>query len=146
LLASIPNVQNYRAVLRSATGRWHYRSSGLFDRTHLRYFARRSAIAMMTATGFSLVAVGRAFGPYPIDRNLFSLSLGLLAPWVTMQNLVLVCKTKSSIRASAATASTKADRQQGLPGCSRLQRCRGFASVRCSVHSASRDLKAVIAS
>jgi 2-polyprenyl-3-methyl-5-hydroxy-6-metoxy-1,4-benzoquinol methylase len=97
LLASIPNVQNYRVVLRSAGGRWHYRSSGLFDRTHLRYFGRRSAIAMMTGTGLRLVAVDRAFGPNPMDRALHHLSFGLLAPWVTMQNLVLVRKTTSEV-------------------------------------------------
>jgi 2-polyprenyl-3-methyl-5-hydroxy-6-metoxy-1,4-benzoquinol methylase len=93
LLASIPNVQNYRVVFRSVTGTWHYKSSGLFDRTHLRFFGRRSAIAMMTGTGLMPVAVGRAFGPNPMDRALHRLSLGILAPWVTMQNVVLVRKT-----------------------------------------------------
>jgi 2-polyprenyl-3-methyl-5-hydroxy-6-metoxy-1,4-benzoquinol methylase len=97
LLASIPNVQNYRIVLRSAMGGWKYRSTGLFDRTHLRYFSRRSALALMTGTGLNLIAVGRAFGPRPVDRRLHLLSFGLLAPWVTMQNLVLVRKTTSKI-------------------------------------------------
>lgn len=97
LLASIPNVQNYRFVFRSAVGDWHYKGIGLFDRTHLRYFGRRSAIAMMTGTGLRLEAVDRTFGPNPIDRWLHRMGLGLLDPWVTMQNLVLVRKTTSEI-------------------------------------------------
>ena len=98
ILASIPNVQNYRIVLRALTGTWGYRESGLFDRTHLRFFSRRSAQAMMTGTGMRLVAAGRAFGPAPRDRLMSRLSLGALNPWVTMQNLVLVQKTGDAIR------------------------------------------------
>ena len=49
-----------------AVGDWHYKGIGLFDRTHLRYFGRRSAIAMMTGTGLRLEAVDRTFGPNPI--------------------------------------------------------------------------------
>jgi 2-polyprenyl-3-methyl-5-hydroxy-6-metoxy-1,4-benzoquinol methylase len=97
LLASIPNVQNYRIAIRSISGQWSYRSTGLFDRTHLRYFARKSAIAMMTGTGLSLVATGRTFGPRPMDRQLHRLSLGILDPWVTMQNLILVRKLSPEI-------------------------------------------------
>ncbi len=98
LLASIPNVQNYRIACRSVAGTWHYKRSGLFDRTHLRYFGRQSAIAMLTGSGLTLVAVGRAFGPSAMDRWLHRLSLGLLAPWVTMQNVILVRKTTPEVR------------------------------------------------
>lgn len=92
ILASVPNVQNYRAVLRAVTGTWRYRESGLFDRTHLRYFARASAIEMMTCSGLRVAGLGKAYGPNARDRMLDKMSLGLLGPWVTMQNLILVQK------------------------------------------------------
>jgi 2-polyprenyl-3-methyl-5-hydroxy-6-metoxy-1,4-benzoquinol methylase len=97
LLASIPNVQNYRVLLRAACGKWHYKNSGLFDRTHLRFFGRRSAISMMTGTGLTLVTVGRAFGPKAMDRFVARATFGLIAPWVTMQNLVLVRKMTPNV-------------------------------------------------
>lgn len=97
ILASIPNVQNYRVVLRSFLGTWHYRESGLFDRTHLRFFSRRSAQALMTGSGLELVARSFAYGPARRDRVLSRLSFGLLDPWLAMQNLLLVRKNSDFI-------------------------------------------------
>ncbi len=97
VLASIPNVQNYRIAIRAITGSWRYRESGLFDRTHIRFFSRRSAEAMMTGTGLQLVSTGRAFGPDPRDSLASTLSLGLLDNLVTMQNLYLVQKVTNDV-------------------------------------------------
>lgn len=98
ILASIPNVQNYRVAIRALTGTWGYRDSGLFDRTHLRYFSRRSAIAMMGGTGLSVAQTGCTYGPAARDRLAGRLSLGVLNPWVSMQNLVLVQKRQDIVR------------------------------------------------
>lgn len=92
VLASIPNVQNYRIAMRSLTGKWHYRDSGLFDRTHLRFFSRRSAAALMTGTGLKQMGYGRTYGPTPRDKMLSRLSMGLLDPWLTMQHIIVVQK------------------------------------------------------
>ena len=62
IVASVPNVQNYRAIIRTVTGTWNYRDTGLFDRTHLRYFARRSALQLMTCTGLEVRGVRSAYG------------------------------------------------------------------------------------
>ena len=97
ILASIPNVQNYRVAIRAITGGWRYKDSGLFDRTHLRFFSRRSAQAMMTGTGLELVSTSRAFGPARQDKLASKLSLGLLDDLVTMQNLYLVQKVASEV-------------------------------------------------
>lgn len=98
VLASIPNVQNYRVVLRSLLGTWHYKDSGIFDRTHLRFFSRRSARMLMTGTGLILVETGRTYGAAKRDRLMSRLSFGLLDPWVTLQNLFLVKKIGSDVR------------------------------------------------
>lgn len=98
VLASIPNVQNYRVAMRALSGKWHYRDSGLFDRTHLRFFSRRSAVALMTGTGLMQTAYGRTYGPTPRDRLLARLSFGFLNPWVTMQHVIVVQKQSPEIR------------------------------------------------
>lgn len=98
VLASIPNVQNYRVAMRSVTGSWHYRESGLFDRTHLRFFSQRSAIALMTGTGLVQTDYSRTFGPIPRDRMLSRISMGLLNPWVTMQHVIVAQKQSPEIR------------------------------------------------
>jgi 2-polyprenyl-3-methyl-5-hydroxy-6-metoxy-1,4-benzoquinol methylase len=41
VVASIPNIRNIAILLELAVrGRWHYRDTGLLDRTHLRFFTR----------------------------------------------------------------------------------------------------------
>lgn len=92
LLASIPNVQNYRTIIWAATGTWRYRGLGLLDRTHLRFFTKQSARELMTCTGLALAGMDKGYGPEPRDKLADKLSLGLLERFVTMQNQVLVRK------------------------------------------------------
>lgn len=48
IIASIPNVRHYSVVLPLAfRGRWDYQDHGLLDRTHLRFFTRSSARALV---------------------------------------------------------------------------------------------------
>ena len=49
LIASLPNIQHYSVVLPLVfRGRWRYENEGLLDRTHLRFFTRESAVALLT--------------------------------------------------------------------------------------------------
>ena len=58
LIASIPNLQNYRVlkdlVLR---GRFEYREAGILDRTYLRFFTRHSACRLVETGRLRLQAV-----------------------------------------------------------------------------------------
>ncbi|MCP9447196.1 MAG: class I SAM-dependent methyltransferase [Nitrospira sp.] len=55
VVASIPNVQNlallYNLVVR---GEWKYKSSGLLDHGHLRFFTRRSIVELFSANGLRI--------------------------------------------------------------------------------------------
>ena len=55
IIASIPNIQHYR-VLKDLVfrGKFEYQEDGILDRTHLRFFTRRSAIGLMTSTGLTV--------------------------------------------------------------------------------------------
>ncbi len=97
LLASIPNVQNYRTIIRAATGTWRYRDTGLFDRTHLRFFGKGAALELMTCTGLTLAGCEKGFGPKKIDRLADACSFGLLGRFVTLQHQILVKKTSNNI-------------------------------------------------
>lgn len=58
LIASLPNVRNFRVVLPLLLqGRWEYRDSGLLDRTHLRFFVRRTAVELLECSGMTVDAV-----------------------------------------------------------------------------------------
>lgn len=52
LVACIPNAQHWSLQARLAVGDFRYEDSGLLDRTHLRWFTRRTMLDLFRKTGF----------------------------------------------------------------------------------------------
>ena len=51
-IASIPNVANYQVALPLLFGgQWNYTDEGLLDRTHLRFFTKKTAIELFENSG-----------------------------------------------------------------------------------------------
>lgn len=64
VIASIPNVRHLRVVLDLLlAGRWQYADDGILDRTHLRFFTRESALALMSPPGLQTTACLRRDPP-----------------------------------------------------------------------------------
>lgn len=63
-LVSVPNAVHWRARREVVLGRFPLEDSGTFDRTHLRWFTRRSAHDLATTAGFEVV--GERFTPAPL--------------------------------------------------------------------------------
>jgi 2-polyprenyl-3-methyl-5-hydroxy-6-metoxy-1,4-benzoquinol methylase len=59
MVASIPNVRHWRAVVWPLLwhGTWTYTERGILDRTHLRFFTRRSMHDFFTDNGWSVQSV-----------------------------------------------------------------------------------------
>lgn len=57
IIASIPNIQHYTVLKGLIKGKFEYEEAGILDKTHLRFFTRQSAIALMTSSGLVLDAV-----------------------------------------------------------------------------------------
>jgi SAM-dependent methyltransferase len=73
-IASVPNVAHYKVSLNLfLRGNWDYADEGHLDRSHLRFFTRRTAIELFESTGYSVRRILATFG-YP---NLFCL------PWIS---------------------------------------------------------------
>jgi SAM-dependent methyltransferase len=61
-IASVPNVAHYKVSLNLfLRGRWDYAEEGLLDRTHLRFFTRRTAVELFESTGYSVRRVLATF-------------------------------------------------------------------------------------
>lgn len=54
VIASIPNVQHHSIVWSLIRGYWTYRDSGILDRTHLRFFTRKSLDGLFGPSGFDM--------------------------------------------------------------------------------------------
>jgi 2-polyprenyl-3-methyl-5-hydroxy-6-metoxy-1,4-benzoquinol methylase len=59
LVASIPNVLHRSVLYGMLRGRWEYTSEGILDRTHLRFFTRETALALIEGGGFRVQSVKR---------------------------------------------------------------------------------------
>ena len=55
LICSLPNVRHWSVLASLAfRGAWDYRDAGIMDRTHLRFFTRRSCVKMLQDGGFDV--------------------------------------------------------------------------------------------
>lgn len=55
LICSLPNVRHWGVILKLAfRGAWEYQDAGIMDRTHLRFFTRKSCFEMLRNGGFEV--------------------------------------------------------------------------------------------
>ena len=66
VMASIPNVQCYTVIKDLVMhGRFDYTSSGILDKTHLRFFTRKGILELFQSTGFG---IERIEGMHSVDH------------------------------------------------------------------------------
>lgn len=75
---SIPNVGYRRTLFELLRQRWDYETEGLFDYTHLRFFTRRSVVAMFRDAGFVNVVASALHPPTPKLQLFNAVTLGAL--------------------------------------------------------------------
>jgi 2-polyprenyl-3-methyl-5-hydroxy-6-metoxy-1,4-benzoquinol methylase len=77
VIVSLPNVGLWSVRLQHLAGKFEYEETGVLDRTHLRFFTRRSALRMLDAAG--LTPIRRTYNP-GLVRPFVPLAKKLLAP------------------------------------------------------------------
>ena len=96
LLVSLPNVRHYSVVLPLLFGgRWNYEDAGLLDRTHLRFFTRASAMALLSHSRFGQVTCTAAgFENWSVKSVLNAVTLGVFRELVTYQYFLSVSRVR----------------------------------------------------
>jgi SAM-dependent methyltransferase len=68
VIASIPNVRNLKVLgPLLVKGEWRYQSSGILDRTHLRFFTRRTVLELFDGAGYEIQKISTT-GPLQPSR------------------------------------------------------------------------------
>ncbi len=71
VVASIPNIRYYRTFKQLVIhGNWDYKDQGILDRTHLRFFTRKSIVKMFNALDYHIL---RMEGIHPTSSRTFSI-------------------------------------------------------------------------
>lgn len=93
LIASIPNVRNYSVVLDLLKGNFEYTPSGILDKTHLRFFTKKTMYALYQAAGLEVVeCVATGFSKFS-RSNIFNLiTFGLFSDFFAIQYVVKCIK------------------------------------------------------
>ncbi|HXF63747.1 MAG TPA: class I SAM-dependent methyltransferase [Caldilineaceae bacterium] len=93
MVASIPNIGHWTVIADLLRGRWEYRTRGLLDSTHLRFFTARSVRALFEDAGLTIVRWERNFRLIERDRRYAKvarwLGKGPLRELFTFQYLVV---------------------------------------------------------
>ncbi|MFH1485419.1 MAG: glycosyltransferase [Chloroflexota bacterium] len=124
LVCSVPNIRNLDLIHSLVQGNWTYTSSGLLDRTHLRFFTFREFRKLLLDGGLSVTELVYAKDPrLPFSRNeasgdskvslnygamtISDLSPTALDELTTYQFLVVAAKTASAQRVAKETDDTE---------------------------------------
>ena len=105
IICSLPNIQFWEAIATITFGGFPRRPAGIFDRTHLRFFTKREALALFAACKIEVVTTNRniritEYKPLQVINRLVVVLrpfLRLLGPFFTYQ-FVFVLQTQKSPR------------------------------------------------
>lgn len=96
VMVSLPNIAFIGCRLTHLLGRWDYADYGILDRTHLRFYTRRTMIEMIQACGLSVQSVQGYVGlrTYPWFVKIAMRWLGRM--WPTMFAIQIVISAEIS--------------------------------------------------
>ena len=75
-IISVPNIANLWVRLNLLFGRFEYTDRGILDRTHLRFFTRKSLVAMLENAGLSILSIQTTPIPLELISTFFATSPG----------------------------------------------------------------------
>lgn len=97
LVASIPNIRHISVLVPLLLqGEWTYSERGILDKTHLRFFTKKSAIHLVTCSGLIVMCVKElGLQSKSISSLLNKLTMGMFREFFTAQYLIAVEKRAS---------------------------------------------------
>ncbi|MDD4526844.1 MAG: class I SAM-dependent methyltransferase [Candidatus Margulisbacteria bacterium] len=93
LIASIPNVGHLGPVLKILTNRYELQESGIFDRTHLRYYTKRVIVNLFKESSYSIDKLIPIYSNSWKSKLLVILSFGLLKRFLICSFIVVAKKS-----------------------------------------------------
>ena len=88
LIASIPNVQHISVVGDLILGHWNLKDEGILDRTHLRFFTKESATALISSSGMKIDLVTSLLPNNSRSGRLNTITFRIFENFLTSQFLI----------------------------------------------------------
>jgi len=92
VIASLPNVRHWSVLLPLLLkGEWEYQSRGIMDRTHLRFFTRKSSVDLIKQSGLTIETC-EAISYRKLDKLILGITFGRLEGFTAIQWLITAKK------------------------------------------------------
>jgi 2-polyprenyl-3-methyl-5-hydroxy-6-metoxy-1,4-benzoquinol methylase len=93
IIISLPNAQHFSLVLPLLFGRFNYVERGVLDKTHLRFFTRKSATDLLTSAGLKIDDSKRTSLNIGLNSGKLNfLTFGIFSNFIASQNIFLASK------------------------------------------------------
>lgn len=76
IVVALPNVVYWKQRIRFLIGQWRYQDWGVLDRTHFRFFDKRSSAELLEDAGYEIIR-RKNDGPFPLLKPIRK----LIGPW-----------------------------------------------------------------
>lgn len=106
VIISIPNVAHLTVRAQILLGRFNYADRGIMDRTHLRFFTRKTLMGMMNDAGFKVTTT--RVTPAPIEEVFPKLSTSKALSWMLDLNAGTARLWKSGLAYQWVIEATRA--------------------------------------
>ena len=73
VIACIPNIQHWSVPVNISLGNFRYQDIGLMDKTHLRWFTRRTIIELFESSGFDVIELVPRIYDEPLREKFLSI-------------------------------------------------------------------------
>jgi 2-polyprenyl-3-methyl-5-hydroxy-6-metoxy-1,4-benzoquinol methylase len=101
VVLSLPNVSNVYVFCQLLLKTWPRRGSGIFDRTHVRWYAKRDMVRLLQGAGLEVLRVEPYFTRYRAIRTAaLVLSLYIFRDYWARQFLLLAVKPDAGVTSS----------------------------------------------
>lgn len=102
LIVSIPNIRFWRVLIDLVLrGLWEYQDAGILDRTHLRFFTRRSFCVTLEKAGFKICASPMTI--HGTKKNTFNFLTGKIFEEFLGSQILFIAKKKLDLINRKAT-------------------------------------------
>lgn len=96
IIISIPNIREYRALYKIFfKGNFQYESSGILDKTHLRFFCKKNMINLVKEANFEIIMIQPTFKTCPFQKRrklLGIITFGIFDQFLAQQYIVVARK------------------------------------------------------
>ena len=96
ILVSVPNVRNFRVLVPLIfKGDWKYEDEGLLDKTHLRFFTKKSFLRALDDAGYTVTKIVVELPIKSVSGLLNAVTFGFFEGFLTSHYYVQACPKKS---------------------------------------------------